>query len=191
MNRTATMNGTVERSQELRAGGGRQALRTGVVGVLSAGLLLCGGALAANSATPASVTSTTAAAAVGLDASATPSPAPSAGTQGAAMEASGTHRFSGRPAARLALRFFINGDSSKPGFGLRAVKAAELILDRHSRALAKLPEALQADLKALKNAAEGDRVAAATKIKDSALNGGYGEKIQKLALQIQSHKAAK
>lgn len=146
--------------------------RTAVVGVLAAGLLLGGGVLAANAATSTNAPSTTAAAASQPNAT-------------AAVAAKTALR---HPLA-AALRFFVNGDSSKPNYGQRAAKIATFILDKRPKLAAKLPAALQADLKALKDAADGDRAAKATHIKDTALNGGYGPKIQAEAKRLQEQKA--
>lgn len=147
--------------------------RTAVVGVLAAGLLLGGGVIAANAASSSNAPSTTAAA----------SSQPNATAAVAAKAALARH-----PLAS-ALRFFVNGDSSKPNYGQRAAKIAAFILDKRPKLAAKLPAALQADLKALKDAADGDRDAAATKIKDTALNGGYGPKIEAEAKRMQEQKA--
>ncbi|MFF2344736.1 hypothetical protein [Pseudarthrobacter sp. NPDC058119] len=68
--------------------------------------------------------------------------------------------------------------SGNPGAGLQKV-ADQLIA--HPKLFAKLPANLQADLTTLKNAAPADLDAQANKIKDTALNGGYGPKVQKMA----------
>ncbi|WJH23678.1 hypothetical protein [Pseudarthrobacter defluvii] len=68
--------------------------------------------------------------------------------------------------------------SGNPGAGLQQV-ASQLI--GHPKLFAKLPANLQADLTALKNAAPADLDAQANKIKDTAVNGGYGTKVQKMA----------
>ena len=68
--------------------------------------------------------------------------------------------------------------SGNPGAGLQQV-ADQLIA--HPKLFAKLPANLQADLTTLKNAAPADLDAQANKIKDTALNGGYGAKVQKMA----------
>lgn len=146
--------------------------RTAVVGVLAAGLLLGGGVIAANAATSTSASTTAAA-----------TSQPTATAAVAAKAALARH-----PLA-AGLRFFVNGDSSKPNYGQRAAKIATFILDKRPKLAAKLPAALQTDLKALKDAADGDRVAKATHIKDTALNGGYGPKIQAQAKRMQEQKA--
>ncbi|WP_284754427.1 hypothetical protein [Arthrobacter sp. efr-133-R2A-120] len=158
------MNKTTPSSSTPAEGRKRTKARTAVVGVLAAGLLLGGGMLAANAAT-SQPTATAATASV------------------AAKTALGRH-----PLA-ASLRFFVNGDSSKPNYGQRAAKIATFILDKRPKLAAKLPAALQADLKALKDAADGDRVAKATHIRDTALNGGYGPKIQAEAKRMQEQKA--
>ncbi|MBT2567137.1 hypothetical protein J7I84_11650 [Arthrobacter sp. ISL-85] len=68
--------------------------------------------------------------------------------------------------------------SGNPGAGLQKV-AGQLI--GHPKLFAKLPANLQTDLTALKNAAPADLDAQANKIKDTAVNGGYGAKVQKMA----------
>jgi hypothetical protein len=148
--------------------------RTAVVGILAAGLLLGGGVIAANAATATSASTTAAA-----------TSQPTATTAAAAKTALARH-----PLA-AALRFFVNGDSSKPNYGQRAAKIATFILDKRPKLAAKLPAALQVDLKALKDAADGDRIAKATHIKDTALNGGYGPKIQAQAKRMQEQKAGR
>ena len=65
--------------------------------------------------------------------------------------------------------------SANPGAGMQKV-ADQLV--SHPKLFAKLPANLQADLKTLKDAAPADLDTQATKIKDTAINGGYGAKIQ-------------
>ncbi|WP_307494160.1 hypothetical protein [Pseudarthrobacter niigatensis] len=76
--------------------------------------------------------------------------------------------------------------SGNPGAGLQKV-ADQLIA--HPKLFAKLPANLQADLTTLKNAAPADLDAQANKIKDTALNGGYGAKVQKMAEALQKKAA--
>ena len=76
--------------------------------------------------------------------------------------------------------------SDNPGAGLQKV-ADQLI--SHPKLFAKLPANLQSDLTALKNAAPADLDAQANKIKDTALNGGYGPKVQKMAEALQKKAA--
>jgi len=76
--------------------------------------------------------------------------------------------------------------SDNPGAGLQKV-ADQLI--NHPKLFAKLPANLQADLTALKNAAPADLDSQANKIKDTALNGGYGAKVQKMAEALQKKAA--
>ncbi|BCW79795.1 hypothetical protein [Arthrobacter sp. NicSoilC5] len=76
--------------------------------------------------------------------------------------------------------------SDNPGAGLQQV-ADQLI--SHPKVFAKLPANLQADLTALKDAAPADLDAQANKIKDTALNGGYGAKVQKMAEALQKKAA--
>lgn len=86
---------------------------------------------------------------------------------------------------RQELRTAFN--SENPGAGLQKV-ADQLI--NHPKLFAKLPANLQADLTALKNAAPADLDAQANKIKDTAINGGYGAKVQKMAQALAKKAAA-
>ncbi|HKU36254.1 MAG TPA: hypothetical protein VJP90_11955 [Paenarthrobacter sp.] len=163
---------------------GRKA-RTAVVGLVAAGLLLGGGVIAANAATSSNP---------GTTAAATSQPAAAVATTASATASAGSVSTAAKaPLARhplaTALRFFVNGDSSKPNFGTRAAKIATFILDKRPKLAAKLPAALQSDLKALKDAAPADQVAKAKAIRDNALNGTYGAKIQAQAQRIEQRKA--
>lgn len=170
------MNNSIPSSSTPVEGRKRTKARTAVVSVLAAGLLLGGGVIAANAATASSPSATAAAT------------SQSTATAGTATAAAAKTALARHPLA-AALRFFVNGDSSKPNYGQRAAKIATFILDKRPKLAAKLPAALQADLKALKDAADGDRVAKATHIRDTALNGGYGPKIQAQAKRMQEQKA--
>lgn len=88
-------------------------------------------------------------------------------------------------ALRRELRIDIQG---KSGFGDKA-QAVAFRLINHTAAFGKLPANLQSDLKTLEAAAPSDRDGDATKIKDTALNGGYGDQIQKEAKAIQTRLA--
>ncbi|MCB5294268.1 hypothetical protein BJQ90_03733 [Arthrobacter sp. SO3] len=77
--------------------------------------------------------------------------------------------------------------SANPGAGLQ--KIADQVIS-HPKLLAKLPANLQADLKTLKDAAPADLDTQANKIKDTALNGGYGAQIQKAAQALGKKAAA-
>lgn len=72
--------------------------------------------------------------------------------------------------------------SGNPGAGLQQV-ADQLI--SHPKLFAKLPVGLQTDLTGLKNAAPADLDAQANKIKETALNGGYGDRVQKMARHLE------
>lgn len=76
--------------------------------------------------------------------------------------------------------------SDNPGAGLPQV-ADQLI--SHPKLFANLPANLQADLTVLKKAAPADLGAHANKIKDTALNGGYGAKVQKMAEALEKKAA--
>ncbi|SDP44001.1 hypothetical protein SAMN04487914_111113 [Arthrobacter sp. ok909] len=77
--------------------------------------------------------------------------------------------------------------SANPGAGLQKV-ADQLI--SHPKLFAKLPANLQTDLKTLKDAAPADLDTQANKIKDTALNGGYGATIQKAVRALEKKTAA-
>ena len=140
-------------------------------GAAAAGAVLIGGAvLGATSASAASQ-----------------NPSPSAGASSAAATAgpgNGKH-----PAAHpfvRALRTELRVDiQAADGFGDKAHEIAYVLI-HHTAAFDKLPANLQADLKTLEAAAASDRDGDAAKIKDNALNGGYGDKIQKEAKAIQT-----
>jgi hypothetical protein len=63
------------------------------------------------------------------------------------------------------------------------------VLIHRTEAFGKLPANLQADLKTLEAAAASERDADAAKIKDTALDGGYGDQIQKEAKAIETNAA--
>ncbi|UUL77414.1 hypothetical protein NG819_08085 [Pseudarthrobacter sp. Fe7] len=143
-------------------------------GAAAAGAVLVGGA----------VLGATAASAAG------PTPSPSAGASsapGAPGTGNGKHR-AAHPFVR-ALRTELRVDiQAGDGFGDKAHQIAYVLI-HHSAAFAKLPANLQADLKTLEAPAASDRDGDAAKIKDNALNGGYGDKIQKEAKAIQAKAA--
>jgi hypothetical protein len=143
------------------------------VGATAAGAVLIGGAVLGATAALAD----------------SQSPSPSAGAPSAAPTAakpgSGTND-TRHPFAR-ALRTELRVDiQARAGFGDKAHEVAYVLI-HHTEAFAKLPANLQADLKTLESAAAADRDGDATKIKDTALNGGYGNKIQEQAKTIQTN----
>jgi len=111
--------------------------------------------------------------------SASPSASPSAAAGSGNAKHAAAHPFV--RSLRNELRVDIKGGD---GFGDKAHVIAYALIHR-TQAFGKLPANLQADLKTLESAAAADRDAAAAKIKDTALNGGYGDKIQKEAKAIQ------
>lgn len=116
-----------------------------------------------------------------------PSASPSSSASTAAGPGNGTQQAK-RPfvrALRTELRIDIRGGD---GFGDKAHEVAYVLI-HHTDAFAKLPANLQADLKTLEEAAAAERDGDATKIKDTALNGGYGDQIQKEAKAIQAKAA--
>ena len=153
------------------ASGNRIARLWGVRGrTTAAAVVLVGGAVFGATAASADSQSP----APSAPATASPSAAASAGAKHP-----GVHPFVA--ALRTELRVDIKGGD---GFGDKAHEIAYRLIHR-TAAFAKLPANLQADLKTLEGAAASDRDGAAAKIKDTALNGGYGDKIQKEAKAIQ------
>lgn len=143
----------------------KKRLAVGAVSVLTAGALL-GVGVAGASAAPLSPTSATT--------SATPSSASPAPDAGAKMG----HAFA-------SLKRELRADLSQgQNAGEKAQKIAATIVG-HTELFAKLPANLQTDLTTLKNASATARTADALKIKTTALSGGYGEDIKKLAIKIQ------
>ena len=120
-------------------------------------------------------------------AAATPTPSPTnsaSSTAGEQNPTPGGHKF-GR-ALRTELRVGIKAET---GFGDKAHEVAYVLI-HHDKAFSKLPENLQSDLKTLEAAPAADRDSDASKIKDTALNGGYGDQVQKLAKAIQTKTTA-
>ena len=72
--------------------------------------------------------------------------------------------------------------------GEKAQNVAETLAG-HPVLFETLPAQLQTDLTALKDASAADRTAIAETISTTAAEGGYGEKVQKLALKIQEDPA--
>ncbi|MFP3580844.1 hypothetical protein SB659_14810 [Arthrobacter sp. SIMBA_036] len=137
---------------------------------VGAAAVLAAGAIASVGVSAASATSTS------PSPSATSTAAPSTGAK--ARTHAGLH----------GLGAFLEITANSPqAAGDRAAKAATALVN-HQQVFAKLPAALQADLKALKDAAPADRVAAAYKIKTTALSGGYGTEIQTRAETAQKTK---
>ena len=143
-------------------------------GAAAAGAVLIGGAVLGATAASA----------------ASQSPSPSAGaSSAAAASGSGTGKqHAAHPFVR-ALRTELTVDiQAKSGFGDKAHEIAYGLI-HNTKAFAKLPANLQADLKTLEAAAASDRDGDAAKIKDNALNGGYGDQVQKEAKAIQTKAA--
>jgi hypothetical protein len=111
----------------------------------------------------------------------TPTPTPSSH----AAHAAHPHH---RGTLRGELRTLVKGGAN---LGDEGQLIATQIVDNHPKLFAKLPSALKTDLTTLKNDAESQRTADATKIEKTALSGGYGSRIKTLAQKIQTHLAAK
>jgi hypothetical protein len=93
-----------------------------------------------------------------------------------------------RHALRSELRALAKGGAN---LGDEGQLIATQIVDNHPKLFAKLPSALKTDLTTLKNDAESQRAADATKIEKTALSGGYGSRIKTLAQKIEAHLTAK
>ncbi len=115
---------------------------------------------------------------------ATPTSAASASTPGSTTAAAG-HAHQRHATVREELRIDLR---AKTGFGDTAHVVAYGLI-HHPKAFAKLPVNLQTDLKALEAAPAAERDADAGKIKDTALNGGYGTALQNEAKAIQTKMA--
>lgn len=112
-----------------------------------------------------------------------PSPSPSAPVQTGKGTPHAKHPFA--QILRTELRV---GIRSAAGFGDKAHEVAYVLI-HHTAAFNKLPGNLQTDLKTLEAAPASERDSDATKIKETALNGGYGSQIQKEAKTIQAKSA--
>jgi hypothetical protein len=78
-------------------------------------------------------------------------------------------------------------DKARQGeYGPEVQKRAERIHEHRLEVYSTLPAALKTDLKELRKADPADRKALAEAIAKKALDGGYGEKVQKNAKRIQS-----
>lgn len=71
-------------------------------------------------------------------------------------------------------------------YGPRVQRHAETAKDRHIRVIANFPDALKDDLQKLRDADKADKPALAKQIADTALAGGYGDVVQKVAEHAQS-----
>ncbi|YCH09051.1 hypothetical protein ACTAQJ_05580 [Arthrobacter sp. alpha11c] len=138
---------------------------------VAAGAVLLGGA----------AVGATAASADGQSPSPSPSASSSASTAG--PDSSGSH--AKHPLARALSAVLRVSIRAEAGFGDKAHQVAYLLI-YHPKAFSNLPANLQTDLKTLEAAPASERDADASRIKDTALNGGYGEQIQKQAKNIQT-----
>lgn len=145
-------------------------------GATATGAVLLGGA----------VLGTTAASAASQSPSPSATASASASSAAATAAGPGSGRHHSAPPFVRALRTELTLDiQAKAGFGDKAHEIAYVLI-HHTKAFAKLPANLQTDLMTLEAAAASDRDSDATKIKDTALNGGYGDQIQKEAKAIQT-----
>jgi hypothetical protein len=82
----------------------------------------------------------------------------------------------------------IRTDALAGEYGEKVATAAERIKERRARLFTRLPEDLQADLKALKALPDADKVAYAKEIRADALAGEYGERVQKFSEKMQDRR---
>jgi len=136
-------------------------LTIGAASVLAAGALLGAGVQGA-SATPL-----------------TPAPGHTASSSASAESTSGD-------AFLASIQKELRGDLSHgKSVNEKAQKVAATLVD-HAELFASLPPNLQADLTTLKDASAADRAAAVQTIQTTALDGGYGEQIAKVALAVKN-----
>lgn len=84
----------------------------------------------------------------------------------------------------------IRADALAGGYGEKVATAAERIKERRTRLFTRLPEDLQADLKALKALPDAEKVAYAREIRSDALAGEYGERVQAFSEKMQDRREA-
>lgn len=82
----------------------------------------------------------------------------------------------------------IRADALAGEYGAKVAAAAERIKERRARLFTRLPEALRADLKALKSLPDADKVAYAEEIRADALAGEYGERVQAFSEKMQERR---
>lgn len=143
-------------------------------GAAAAGAVLLGGAVFGATAASAN--------------SQSPSPSASASSAASTAAGSGSGTRAKHPFARALRTELSVGIRAEAGFGDKAHEVAYVLI-HHTAAFGKLPANLQTDLKTLEAAASSERDGDASKIKDTALNGGYGDQIQKEAKTIQTKSA--
>lgn len=78
----------------------------------------------------------------------------------------------------------IRADARAGAYGDKIEKRADRRGGRRAAVLALLPDQLQADLKELRSADPGERKAMRKDIRDKALDGGYGDKVEEAASKL-------
>jgi len=171
-----TIQNTSAPSTSARTAFGARRFVIGAASVVAAGALIGVGAQGAFAAT-----GDTGASGSG-SASATASTPFGGATAGSAASFSGwTHGFSLAGQAHALFNGHVNGEKAQQ-------LAKRIVAD--GAVFSLLPDSLQGDLKSLAGASAQDRTADAKKIVSTALSGGYGTAIQKLATQLKGSEAA-
>ncbi|TFD74475.1 hypothetical protein [Cryobacterium fucosi] len=105
---------------------------------------------------------------------------------GASASASASAEPASAGAVLSSIQKELRGDlSNGQDTNVKAQKVAATLVD-HAELFASLPANLQADLTALKDASAADRAAAVQTIRNTALDGGYGEQIATVATAVQN-----
>ena len=89
--------------------------------------------------------------------------------------------------ARQAALRTVRSAAAAGDYGDKAQKRLDRRADRRQAVLALLPDALQADLKAVKAADPDERAALRQEIRAKALDGGYGDKVKAAAEKLKEN----
>lgn len=171
-----TIQNTSARSTSSRSAFGARRFVIGAASVVAAGALIGVGAQGAFAAT-----GDTGASGSGSASATASTPFGGASAGGAASFSGWTHGFSLAGQAHALFNGHINGEKAQQ-------LAKRIVAD--GAVFSLLPDSLQGDLKSLAGASAQDRTVDAKKIVSTALSGGYGSAIQKLATQLKGSEAA-
>ncbi|KQR51267.1 hypothetical protein ASF88_19050 [Leifsonia sp. Leaf336] len=171
-----TIQNTSAPSTSSRTAFGARRFVIGAASVVAAGALIGVGAQGAFAAT-----GDTGASGSGSASATASTPFGGASAGGAASFSGGTHGSSLAGQAHALFNGHVNGEKAQQ-------LAKRIVAD--GAVFSLLPDSLQGDLKSLAGASAQDRTADAKKIVSTALSGGYGSAIQKLATQLKGSEAA-
>ena len=171
-----TIQNTSAPSTSTRTAFGARRFVIGAASVVAAGALIGVGAQGAFAAT-----GDTGASGSGSASATASTPFGGASAGGAASFSGWTHGFSLAGQAHALFNGHINGEKAQQ-------LAKRIVAD--GAVFSLLPDSLQGDLKTLAGSSAQDRTADAKKIVSTALSGGYGSAIQKLATQLKGSEAA-